>query len=166
VWRLDDLTIAIPYQDHADPAPQSAVGLSLDRLPLRIPLRCEEHNLSKESLISHVRSQKQAALSHVVPYSIIRSIVTTDERELFDVMVTFNRRAPGHEELHVTMATDLCIETRFFFDEKIALFPCLVDATELAHRVEYRIRYKTSMVDQQVLEQFVSTFKDFIKHED
>ncbi|KAF2656948.1 acetyl-CoA synthetase-like protein [Lophiostoma macrostomum CBS 122681] len=162
VCSLDVITIAVPYEDRTDPVNQERLGLFLDRLPICILLRSHERYLSKESLVVHVRSQKQRALSHVLPYSVIQSMVSLHDRELFDIMVTFNRRDSDEGAFCDTKKTNLRIEKRFFFDENTALFPLLVDATEGSYGTEYRVRYKSGMVDQQKLELFVNTFRGFV----
>ncbi|KAJ0285643.1 NRPS [Colletotrichum noveboracense] len=99
----DDLVVGSPCSCRFSASEQRAMGLLLDRLPIRIGKIHED--ISCAAFLGQVREASQAALARVIPFPELLRILGINQdferHPLFEVMVTFHldKGPQGHLEI-------------------------------------------------------------------
>jgi amino acid adenylation domain-containing protein len=161
VADVPDVTIGVSHLDRSMPGTQSLVGLFLDRLP--VPISVDAHaNLIPTALVDVAEKQLNSCLDHIIPYRNIQQAISADTRELFDVMVSFHREDTSPTKTVRDGEKSILVDYSFFRDNKAALFPLLVDVSEVDDGLRFDLLYKPRLVSQTCIASIKKSITEFL----
>ncbi|KAK2616886.1 nrps5 single domain, non-ribosomal peptide synthase-like protein [Conoideocrella luteorostrata] len=131
--RCHDIVFAAPFTHRTEPGTESIPGLFLDRLLIRVRESPDESSLL--NFLAAIRESSQQALSHVIPFHILRSHIAHNPslvEPLFKVMVTYHTLADQpHRILELEGAEVQPVAWRQTGGSK---FPLTIEFTEMETR--------------------------------
>ncbi|KAL5365582.1 hypothetical protein BJX96DRAFT_181793 [Aspergillus floccosus] len=149
VDRRDDILLAAPFMHRTEPGTESAPGLFLDRLLLRIKRSLHEDSLFK--FLSSVRKTSQQALGHIIPFRDICSHLSHKPSlvdPIFKVMVTYHTAADQRPLLELPDAQVQPIPWHHTGGSK---FPLTVEFTEtVSQDIQVAMEYDVGCIREDV----------------
>ncbi|KAL3296557.1 nonribosomal peptide synthase GliP [Colletotrichum asianum] len=157
----DDLVVGSPCSCRFSASEQRAMGLLLDRLPIRIGKIRE--GTSCAAFLGQVREASQAALARVIPFPELLRILGINQdferHPLFEVMVTFHLDKGPQEHLEIPN----CSVSAFPVHASGSKFLLMFEWTECSEGDwMLRIEYNSQRISRPVLTQIKQSLFDIL----
>ncbi|RDW70942.1 putative non-ribosomal peptide synthetase GliP [Coleophoma cylindrospora] len=166
ITSTNDIVLGAPYSGRTSAAEQEAMGLLLDRLPIRINNVSDDMSIA--SFLRHVRGASQAALAHAIPFSTLLDILGADQQAesessthpVFEAMVTFHLDKGPQELLCIPDCTVSAIPVHASGSKFLLMF----EWTEYAEDDwRLRIEYDSYSLSTQTIELIKNTLDAVLK---